>query len=291
MSYQYQTFSSGQIFTGAQAQQIEDNIRDHVHGKDGVGASGASWAATSKGAAFSITSSDAGTLFKCWGDFAVTCPAAATLGGVFGAGFVNCGSGRISINAASGQWINGNSCYALTPGEGIVLTSDTIELEVIGGRDRACLARYVQTVNSLAFVPLTTLFPGDFTRYMLYIQPNTQTGGLIQMQVSMDSGSNYMSTNYANTTGAQTNCVNITFFNTTSRDCRWATVEFTNGDAVQSASMHFNTMAIRANNSQDLGIGRITSAGVINALRLLRDAGFYQAGTRMELWAEGRVRR
>lgn len=36
MSYSYQNFSFGQVLTSAQMQQVEDNIRDHVHGQDGV---------------------------------------------------------------------------------------------------------------------------------------------------------------------------------------------------------------------------------------------------------------
>lgn len=36
MAYVYQTFSVGQVLTAAQMQQVEDNIRDHVHGEDGV---------------------------------------------------------------------------------------------------------------------------------------------------------------------------------------------------------------------------------------------------------------
>jgi microcystin-dependent protein len=36
MAYSYQTFSVGQVLTAAQVQQIEDNIRDHEHGQDGV---------------------------------------------------------------------------------------------------------------------------------------------------------------------------------------------------------------------------------------------------------------
>lgn len=35
-AYSYQTFSVGQVLTAAQMQQVEDNIRDHAHGADGV---------------------------------------------------------------------------------------------------------------------------------------------------------------------------------------------------------------------------------------------------------------
>lgn len=36
MSYLYQTYSVGEVLTAAKMQQVEDNIRDHVHGIDGV---------------------------------------------------------------------------------------------------------------------------------------------------------------------------------------------------------------------------------------------------------------
>lgn len=35
-AYSYQTFSVAQVLTAAQVQQIEDNVRDHVHGVDDV---------------------------------------------------------------------------------------------------------------------------------------------------------------------------------------------------------------------------------------------------------------
>jgi hypothetical protein len=35
-AYSYQTFSVGQVLTAAQVQQIEDNVRDHVHGVSSV---------------------------------------------------------------------------------------------------------------------------------------------------------------------------------------------------------------------------------------------------------------
>ena len=37
MSYSFQTFSFQQVLTSAQMDQVEVNVRDHVHGQDGVG--------------------------------------------------------------------------------------------------------------------------------------------------------------------------------------------------------------------------------------------------------------
>jgi hypothetical protein len=36
MAYSFQTFTVGQVLTAAQTNQVEVNIRDHVHGVDGV---------------------------------------------------------------------------------------------------------------------------------------------------------------------------------------------------------------------------------------------------------------
>lgn len=38
MAYSFQTFSIGEVFTAAKANQIEVNVRDHVHGSGGVAA-------------------------------------------------------------------------------------------------------------------------------------------------------------------------------------------------------------------------------------------------------------
>lgn len=293
MAYAYQTFTSGAVFTKAQAQQIEDNIRDHRHGVDGVGASGASWAVSSVAASQGIASTDAGTLFKCYGDLSLTFATAGTLGTSFGAAFVNAGSGRVALTAASGQWIHNNSVYALCPGEGVVVQSDGTELIVVGGQDHAKLARVV-TTTSVATVEILKCFPGDFMFYELLVLPNLEAAGLVQMRVSTDSGSSYVSAGYANTTGGQTAEGNLTLDTAASRQVRFAKCEFTNGVPVESIHNLFHAYALRRDGggfSTDDNRFFTTSAGLINAIQVRRNAGAFSSATVVELYGKGRVRR
>lgn len=293
MAYTYQTFGSGAVFTKSQAQQIEDNIRDHRHGVDGVGASGASWAVSSTAASQAIASTDAGKLFKCYGDLTLTFATAGTLGSAFGAAFINAGSGRVALTAASGQWIHNNSVYALCPGEGVVVQSDATELMVVGGQDHAKLARVV-TTTSVATIEILKCFPGDFQWYELIVYPNLEAAGLVQMRVSTDSGSSYISAGYANTTGAQTAEGNLTLDNAASRQCRYARCEFTNGQGVESIHNLFRAYALRRDGggfSTDDNRWWTTSAGIINAIQIKRNAGAFSSATVVELYGKGRVRR
>jgi hypothetical protein len=293
MAYAYQTFNSGAVFTASQAQQIEDNIRDHRHGVDGVGASGASWAVSSVAASQAIASTDAGKLFKCYGDLALTFATAGTLGTSFGAAFVNVGSGRIALTAASGQWIHNNSVYALCPGEGVVVQSDGTELIVVGGQDNAKLARVV-TVTSTATVEILKCFPNDFLWYEVRAAPNLEGIGLVQMRVSTDSGSSYISAGYANTTGGQTAEGNLTLDNAASRQVRFMQCEFHNGIGVESIFNVYHAYSMRAvgtSLSTDDNRFFTTSAGVINAIQFKRNAGAFSSGSVFELYGRGRTRR
>lgn len=82
MAYSFQTFTVGQVLTAAQMNQVEVNIRDHIHGQNGVSAMGLSAAqvkATSvhqyTGSAFIIwdgTDYDNGTFFNTASNTRVT---------------------------------------------------------------------------------------------------------------------------------------------------------------------------------------------------------------------------
>lgn len=294
MTYAYQSFSSGQILTDGQSQQIEDNIRDHIHGKDGVAASGLSWDVTSKGSAFSIASTDAGKLFKVYGDFDVSFAAAATLGANFGAGFVNAGSGRVALTAVAGGFIHQHSYYALAPGEGVVVNSDATELVVIGANENVRLARHV-AVGSMAQIDMTRLYPGDFTAYELLCKPNIESGALVPvLRYSLDSGSSYLATNYNGTFGDLTS---IRFMDTTISSTQGflARLAFANGQRSMSVCMQGHTMrGTGANLFVDGGqfIGYNTGAGLVNALRFMFTVtGAYGSGSVFELYGRGRVRR
>lgn len=293
MAYAYQTFSSGQIFTASQAQQIEDNIRDHRHGLNGVAAAGAAWTTVSKGATFSIASTDAGTLFKCWGDFNIDFATAATLGANFGAAFVNAGSGRVALVANSNQWINGNSLYSLTPGEGVIVTSDGTELDVLGGLNRARLFYYEQTATSLATIPVTRLYPGEFHHYVMNIQPILTTpgdGSNTGFRISTNSGSSYQTANYSNSASGDTTA--CWFFNTAwgSLQVLFITAQFPNK---QSFGQQFYVDAfhlVTGGRGETYSLNTAVTTP-INALQLYRNSGAFLAKTRVEIWGEGRIRR
>lgn len=291
MAYQYQSFGSGQVFSAAEAQQIEDNIRDHRHGVDGVGPSGAAWAASSKASAFAVASTDAGTLFKCYGDYAVQFAAAATLGTAFGAAFKNVGSGRIQLNAASGQFIDNHSYYALCPGEGVSVTSDGTELTVIGGQDNVKLCRVVTTGSTASF-ELLKCFPGDFMWYELVVFPNMNGNGLLQMQVSSDSGSSYIAAGYANTTGAQTNVGNLSLNNTNSRSVSFSRVICGNSAHTNSVNNLFQALTLHGTiNTDDNRFYTTSLRGPFNGIKILNSGGGFMDGAIAELYARGRVRR
>ena len=291
MAYAYQTYGSGAVFTSAQAQQIEDNIRDHRHGVDGVGASGASWQVSSTSTSQGIASTDAGKLFKCYGDLALTFATAGTLGTAFGAAFVNVGSGRIALTAASGQWIHNNSVYALCPGEGVVVQSDGTELIVVGGQDNVKLCR-VATTGSVAAIELLKCFPGDFMYYEVITFPNMNGAGLLQMQVSSDSGSSYLAAGYANTTGGQTTVGNMTLTNTNSRNVVLSKVEFGNNPHTNSITNVFHAYTLHGLiNTDDNRFYTSSLRGMVNAIKILNSGGGFLDGTISELYARGRVRR
>jgi len=291
MAYTYQTFGSGAVFTKSQAQQIEDNIRDHRHGVDGVGASGASWQVSSTAASQAIASTDAGKMFKCYGDLNLTFATAGTLGLSFGAAFVNAGSGRVALTAASGQWIHNNSVYALCPGEGVVVQSDGTELIVVGGQDSAKLCRVV-TTGSVANIELLKCFPDDFMYYEMIAYPNLNAAGLFQMQLSATSGSSYATAGYANTTGGQTTVGNLTLTNTNSRAIVLSKVEFNNSSHVSSVRNVFHAYSLHGTiNTDDNRFYTTSLLGLVNAIKLINDGGGFNAGSIVELYGIGRTRR
>lgn len=297
MAYTYQTFSSGQVLPASQAQQIEDNIRDHVHGQAGVAAAGLSWSVTSKAVSFGVVSTDGAKLFKLYGDIDVDFAAAATLGANFGAGFINCSTGRITLRAQSGQYIHENSQYVLVPGEALSVHSDAIELNVLGGMPSGPvrLAR-VTTVGSRAEVPLTKMFPGDFAWYELRVSAMTASSAVIKFQISVDSGSNYATSSYQSST---TDNDGVRLFNgtTNSAQAQLSVTEFQNGDQQKSLAVAFLTRYVTKETSagptaKQLDISYNTAVrGMISAIKFLPETGSFQSGCVFELYGYGRPRR
>jgi hypothetical protein len=293
MAYTYQSFTSGQIFTGAQAQQIEDNIRDHKHGVDGVVAAGAAWVTTSTNVAFSTASTDAGKLFKCFGDFSVTFAAAATLGANFGAAYVNCGSGRVQLTAASGQFIHQHSYYALAPGEGVIVSSDGIELEVVGGSDKVRLQR-VTLAGSAANITLDRLYPNDFRFYEIVATFHQTTTGEVTYRFSQDSGSSFLATGYSDAT-ANTTLLTLRNGGTSSAQMIWANIKFTNNYLTDSmgVSMMSDLLYHSGGGFAELHNygGQVTAKAQINAIQFSVSAGGFLPPTNIELYGYGRLRK
>lgn len=298
MSYSLQTFSSGQVFTSGQAQQIEFNIRDHRHGVDGVGISGASFEVTSKGAAFSVASTDGGKMYTCYGDYQVDFATAGTLGANHATAFKNVGSGRIVLAAAVGGYIEGSSYFCLTPGETVIAQSGGDQIHLTGNvHGPARLARILLT-SSMAQIDLTRMYPGDFARYELLLKPQLNSLGVVMLRYSVDSGSTFVSANYTDTYGTG-NSIRIGGANMNSAQCAFAICRFKNDETSMSVVMNIEAIRLTATTpTEERQIGANTALfGMINALRIIAPAstaganvGSMQSGSVFELWGYGRPR-
>jgi hypothetical protein len=201
MAYVYQSFSSGQVFTKANAQQIEDNIRDHVHGANGIGAAGVSFNPGSATNNFTVTQAYAANNMDLSGEFTVSFNSAGTLGQSFGAGFTNIGSQRIVLQAAAGQFIGVSSIFILTPGEFIGIGSDGSKLKTLGNTTGRFLL-HNQINTSSAALNRTINFPwfADFKNFEIQLDLSvvslTATTSLAILQWSPDSGTNFATAGY-----------------------------------------------------------------------------------------------
>lgn len=200
MAYIYQTFSSGQVFTKGQAQQIEDNIRDHIHGANGLGAAGMSFNPSSATSTFTVTQTNAAQNIDLSGSFQVDFNSAATLGTSFGAGFTNIGSGRIVLAAAAGQFIGTSSIFILTPGEFIGIGSDGAKLKTFGKVTGEFLLHNETFTASTAFIR-TTQFPWftDFNEFRMQIDVSVSSLIVSAASVAVIQWSNTSGTNFATT--------------------------------------------------------------------------------------------
>lgn len=200
MPYIYQTFSSGQVFTKGQAQQVEDNVRDHVHGRDGLGAAGMSFNPSSATSTFTVTQTNAAQNIDCSGAFQVNFNSAATLGSSFGAGFTNIGSGRVVLAAAAGQFIGPSSLFVLTPGEFVGVGSDGARLKLFGKTTGEFLLHEELFTGSTAFIR-TTQFPwfNDFDQFRATFDLTVSSLIVTAASVAVIQWSNTSGTNFATT--------------------------------------------------------------------------------------------
>lgn len=131
MAYSYQSFSVGEIATSTKQQQTEDNIKDHVHGRNSVAATGISFPTTAKSAAFSPAAADAGELFYCTGTFAVTFDASSTLGNGWAITVSNISTGTITLTPNGAETISGKTSYTVSGNETVVIWCDGSNLFII----------------------------------------------------------------------------------------------------------------------------------------------------------------
>jgi hypothetical protein len=286
MPYAYQSFTSGQVLTGAQMQQVEDNIRDHKHGLAGVGVVGLGYNVSSKGGAFSVAAADHGTLFLAAGDFDISMGAAGSLGATFGAGFKNIGSGRIAIKPNGSQLIDASSYFVLAPGEMVNVYSDAIGLGTFGNSLGPKQLWDTGNIVSLTNVDITRLYPGDFGKYELTIEQMTVTANCeIRVLVSQDSGSSFIAAGYSDETTADTTFGVLTPSAIGSVQFVYGQIEFANrwAPTIPLGAARYKTVQLAGGVS---GVNRTTRWPItsqLNAIRIFTTAGNFSAG-RIQLW-------
>lgn len=157
MAYSKQTFTFNQVATSTQLNQIETNIADHYHGKDGVGKIGISFTREALTGAHTAVAADVGKLFDITsGTFTINFDPAATLGAGWSASFDNNGSGIVTLSPDGSEEIDGESSKAITPGSAVIVYSDGSNLHTlpVGG------GRILLTSQDLAGVATSSI---DFT--------------------------------------------------------------------------------------------------------------------------------
>lgn len=288
MAYAFQTFGSGQVLTKGQEQQVEDNIRDHVHGQNGVGAAGLNWAVGSATSSFQAVASMSGTLWQVAGDFTITTDAPATLGKGWAQTYVNIGSGRIVIKPGAGTIDNGNSQFVLTPGCQINAFSDGANINLFGQAVGWFTLFRKIVASSLHFVTIDKLFPGDFNLYEIRADDVLISSGhdYFKAFVSNDSGSSFTVAGYQHDTVGDT--VNLAFTQSvvTSNQMLQMSAVFTN-NAVAAAPIFFDTYNVTRGNSGALNPNAVVFehaaapiTSTFNALQVLPGSrGFMTAGT------------
>lgn len=289
MAYSYQTFTNSQVFTSAQAQQIEVNIRDHVHGANGVTGAGLTWIYDSKTAAFTIAASDAGKLFNVAGDFDVSFISAVTLGQNWACTFKNTGSGRVAIKPFGSQTIDGSSLYALTPNEGINVWSDGANLNTFGHTNGAFKLFEEYYPGSRGNVDIKKIWPGDFKYYELYISDCLKSANdRIWLRVSVDSASTFEATLYDNIAGGGGSTASALTGNCQSNQAFYVKTTFTSpnsthGQTFWSEFIRKSTGTTLAADAQAILSAWMVSSVAINALRVLPESGRFDS-IRVSLW-------
>ena len=124
MTYSFQNFSVGQVLTAVQMDQVEANIRDHIHGRDSVVLSGLSWRYSNKTANYTIVADDIGTLFSCSGTFTLTLPAIANVASGWSITVHNRGTGLVTVEGNAAETIDGQANIIVGAGGSATLFED-----------------------------------------------------------------------------------------------------------------------------------------------------------------------
>ena len=141
MTYILQTFSFEQVLTSAQMNQVEVNIRDHVHGRDSVVSTGINFPRETKADGFTAQVSDNGKFFECSGTFTITFDSAATLTSGWAITVSNTDAGDITIDPNGAETIDGVTTFALPSGSEVVIYSDGTNLQFLLGNIITGVAR------------------------------------------------------------------------------------------------------------------------------------------------------
>lgn len=169
-----QTFSFEQVLTAAQMNQVEVNVRDHVHGRDGVGSTGLNFPRTAQAAGFTAQAGNNGQLYECSGTFTIDFDAAATLGAGWAITVYNTDSGDITLDPSGAETIDGDSTFAVPNGGVVCVYSDGSNLQILYGGVARALATATQsqsgsisnssatniTLNAYSFFPMIHITTG-----------------------------------------------------------------------------------------------------------------------------------
>ena len=200
MSYSFQTFSLEQVLTSAQMNQVEANVRDHIHGRSGVLRTGISWPRTAKTAAFTALAADVGELFDITsGTFTVSFDPAATLGAGWAVTIANTGSGQITLDPDSTETIDGETTKTVFSDTTLAVWSDGTNLHTGPGGGGAWRLIETQVASNDANLSFTTGITTIFETYAIVWSAilSASIDQVFVLVVSTDGGSTYLeSTDY-----------------------------------------------------------------------------------------------
>ena len=270
MAYVFQTFVASQVLTAAQMNQVEENIKAHVHGLDGVVAAGLSFTIETLSGNDTVAASDIGKFFYCSGaPYDIDFVSAATLGDGFAAGFKNIDSlSPIYLAPFGSQTMNATSGYLLCPNESVIVVSDGANLFTQGEHDAVRLFE-MSLPSSYASTTIDQIaqYVNHFRAFDFQVLNVEPTGGTPQMRfrTSVDSGSTYLTSydvNGVNFSYVQTMDTNIT---TTNRHIATDVRFWPGGDSTNAG---FQIQTTKRNDILLVNNVVVNSNGVVSAFQI-----------------------